>query len=84
MIKNIFGPQIIFSINKCFDGLILCSIKNQKGNCAIVKYKYENEELKKIMEKEKIHEDDILTCFQLNNGILATGGKDKLIKLWKI
>ena len=26
LIKNIIGPQRIFSINKCLDGLFLCSI----------------------------------------------------------
>ena len=43
LIKNILGPQEIHSINECNDGLLLCSIKNENGNCAIVKYKYENE-----------------------------------------
>ena len=52
LIKNINGPQIIFSNYECYDGLILCSIENEKGNCALVKYKYENENMNKIIEKE--------------------------------
>ena len=40
IIKNILGPQIIFSIYKCFDGSFLCSIKNKNGYWALVKYKY--------------------------------------------
>ena len=83
LIKNINGPQEIYSINICYDGLILCSIKNEKGNCALIKYKYENENMNKIIEKEKIHEGRILTCVELNDGIVASGGDDKLIKLWK-
>ena len=60
LIKNVLvGPQIIYSIYECFDGLFLCSIKNENGNYALVKYKYENEDFKKIVEIEKIHEDDI-------------------------
>ena len=83
VIKNIVGPQIIYSIYECFEGLLLCSIKNENGNCAIVKYKYENDDMKKIIEKEKIHEGNIYTCVELNDGTIASGGDDKLIKLWR-
>ena len=84
LIKNILvGPKIIYSIYECFDGLFLCSIINENGNCAIVKYKYENQDMKKIIEKEKIHESDIYSCIELNDGIVASGGGDKLIKLWR-
>ena len=38
--------------------------------------------MNKIIEKEKIHEGRILTCVELNNGIVASGGDDTLIKLW--
>ena len=55
---------------------------NEKGNCAIVKYKYENQEMKKVVEKEKVHEGHIFTCFELDDGIIASGGDDKSIKLW--
>ena len=73
-----------YSINECFDGLFLCSIKNEKGNCALVKYKYENEDFKKIVEIEKIHNGDINTCVELNDGTVASGGHgDYLIKLWR-
>ena len=83
IIKNILGPQIIYCIYECYDGLFLCSIKNENGNCALVKYKYENENMNKIIEKEKIHEGNIYTCIELNDGIIASGGVDKLIKLWR-
>ena len=84
LIKNILvGPKTIYSIYECFDGLFLCSIKNENGNCAIVKYKYENQDMKKIIEKEKIHEGSIYSCIELNDGIVASGGNDKLIKLWR-
>ena len=83
LIKNILGPQVIYSIYECFNGLLLCSITNEKGNCAIVKYKYENQNMIKIFEKEKIHEKRILSCIELNDGTVASGGEDKLIKLWR-
>ena len=82
IIKNILGPKVIYSIYCCFDGLLLCSVTNENGNCAIVKYKYENQNMNKVVEKEKIHEGRILTCFELSDGIVASGGDDKNIKLW--
>ena len=83
LIKNIIGPQIIYSINKCIDGLFLCSIVDEKGNNNLVKYKYEEQDLKKVVEKGKAHNSTIYSCVELNNGIIASGGSDNLIKLWK-
>ena len=82
IIKNIFGPQTIFSIYQCYDGLLLCSVRNKNGNSALIKYKYENHNMNKIIEKDKVHKGDIYTCIELNDGIIASGGEDKLIKLW--
>ena len=83
LIKNIIGPKYIYSIYECFDGLFLCSTINENGNNAIAKYKYENENMNKIVEKEKAHESYIFTCIEFNGGkIVASGGDDKLIKLW--
>ena len=83
LIKNIIGPKRIYSIYECFDGLFLCSIINENGNHAIAKYKYENENMNKIIEKEKVHTSDIYTCIEFNNGkIVASGSSDNSIKLW--
>ena len=83
LIKNIIGPMEIYSIYKYLEGLLICSIQNENGNYSIVKYKYENEEMKIIIEKEKAHENQINTCIELNDGKIASGGDDKLIKLWR-
>ena len=89
LIKNIIGPKRIYSIYECIaiyeciDGLFLCSTINENGNNAIAKYKYENGNMNKIIEKEKIHESYIYTCIEFNEGkIVASGGNDNLIKLW--
>ena len=83
LIKNIVGPKYIFSIYECFDGLLLCSIINENGNHAIAKYKYENENMNKIIEKEKVHTSYIYTCIEFNKGkIVASGSSDNSIKLW--
>ena len=83
LIKNIIGPKTIYSINKCLDGLFLCSIIDEKGNNCLVKYKYEEQDLKKVVEKEKAHDNNIYSCVELNDGKIASGGKDCLIKLWE-
>ena len=83
LIKNIIGPKRIYSINECLDGLFLCSIIDEKGNNSLVKYKYEEQDLKKVAEKEKAHDNDINSCVELNDWIIASGGDDNLIKLWE-
>ena len=83
IIKNIFGPKIIYSIVECLDDSILCSIININGNHSLVKYKYQNENLIQFVENENAHESYIYSCVELNNGIIASGGYDGLIKLWK-
>ena len=49
IIKNIIGPKTIWFINECLDSLILCSIINENGKHSIVKYKYGNYNLDKII-----------------------------------
>ena len=83
IIKNIIGNKIIWSIYKCLDGLFLCSVLNNFGINSIVKYKYENLNMEIIAVKENAHGDEFInTCVELNNGIIVSGGYDKLIKLW--
>ena len=83
LLTNITGPNYISSIYKCFDGLFLCSIY-ENNNHSLVKYKYENQNLIKIIEKEKAHTSYIYTCIELNDEIIASGGSDNIIRLWRI
>ncbi len=50
-----------------------------------MKYKYEEQNLKKIVEKEKAHDSSIYSCVELNDGIIASGGfgDEYSIKLWE-
>ena len=54
-----------------------------------MKYKYELQNLKKIFEKEKAHDNYIYSCVELNDGTIASGGGnlfgkgDGSIKLWQ-
>ena len=36
----------------------------------------------KVVEKEKAHNSNIYSCVELNDGIIASGGAENLIKLW--
>ena len=62
-----------------------CSIIDEKGNDCLVKYKYEEQNLKKMFEKEKAHDKDIYSCVELNDGTIASGGEgdEYSIKLWQ-
>ena len=53
-----------------------------KMEIELVKYKYKNQNINKIVEKEKIHEGNIFTCYETNDGIVTCGIGDKSITLW--
>jgi len=82
IIKIILGIKTVFSINKCFDGLFLCSIEDANNVNCLVKYNFNGEKFKVSSIKKYAHEEEIYSCVQLNNGIVVSGGKDGLIKLW--
>ena len=49
-----------------------------------MKYKYEEQNLNKIFEKEKAHNNYICSCVELKDGRIASGGYgDGSIKLWQ-
>jgi len=87
LIKNILGPKTIYSIVQCVDGLFLCSIINENGNYSLAKYEYdfENKNLKKVIEKEKPHDNgSIYAAIELNRRTIASCSSDYSIKLWEI
>ena len=47
--------------------------------------KYEEQNLKKIFEKEKAYDSYIYSCVLLNDGTIASGGQEDgySIKLWQ-
>ena len=50
-----------------------------------MKYIYEEQNLRKIFEKEKAHDSWIFSCVELNDGTIASGGlgDEYSIKLWQ-
>ena len=82
IIKIIIGIKTVFSINKCLDGLFLCSIEDEDNSNCLVKYNYNSQKFKIVICKENAHQEEIYSCVELKNGIVVSGGKDGLIKLW--
>ena len=80
---------MILSIKKSLDGNILCTIFNGNKNNHIIKFKYEQANLTKLLEKRKAHNNPIFNCIQLNNGIIVSAeGRRNAdsyeIKFWEI
>ena len=86
LLKTITGPQYIYSIHECIDGLFLCSIYDENGYHSIAKYKYDTSYLNlvKVKSKDQAHGgNNIYSSIELNNGDIASAGSDSSIKLWK-
>ena len=83
VIKTINGSiTTIWTVEKCMDDLILCSIDHD-GKHNLVKYKFKDGNFNEITEKVKAHNKNIHSCVEINEEFVASGGEDKLIKLWK-
>ena len=82
LINKIKGPKGIYSIYKCFDGNFLCSIVDENGSNNIIKCNFENLCYTKISEIKQAHNKDIITCIELKDKIIVSGGGDNLIKIW--
>ena len=79
----------VLSLKKCLNEDILCSIFNGNNNNHIIIYKFDKENLIKVLEKKKAHKNFIFNCIELNNGIIVTAeGKKNAdsyeIKFWEI
>ena len=84
IIKYILGPKRIYSIEKGINDTLICSIIDENNNNSLRVYKYKEQQQFEIIEiNEKAHEKNIYSCVELENGIIASGGNDNLIRLWK-
>ena len=77
LIKQINGPKYINSMYYCFENTFLCSISNEDINknliTSLVKYKYENGELKKVFEKMNGIDEDFDSLVEINEKIISVG-----------
>ena len=73
LIKNIMDSIKIFSVYKCHDGLLLCKIKNEIDKWSLVKYKYKNQNLIKIIEKVNDFDSDYdSNCIELYDEMIIS------------
>ena len=82
IIKYVVGVKTVFSINKCLDGLFLCSIEDENDNNCLVKYTFIGQKFRIIINKESAHESEIYSSVELKDGVVVSAGKDGLIKFW--
>jgi hypothetical protein len=82
IIKYVVGVKTVFSINKCLDGLFLCSIEDENDNNCLVKYTFIGQKFRIIINKVSAHESEIYSSVELKDGVVVSAGKDGLIKFW--
>ena len=82
MIKNIMKDQEIKSMFQCFDKTILCSISTENIgiNHSFIKYKYENEDLITVFEKNTGDYYDSIV--ENENGNIIVVGCEYILKLF--
>ena len=83
IIKYILGPKRIYSIEKSVNDTLICSIIDENNDNSLIIYNYKDEKFEIIEINKKAHSKFIYSCIELDNGIIASGGNDNLIKLWK-
>ena len=85
LIKKITMNLQIHSVYKCLDGLFLCLIYTGYRNKILVKYKYKNHNLNKIIEKvEPFPNISLSNCIELDDERLVTAhvNFDDYILIW--
>ncbi len=76
------GPSRIYSIIKSIDDNFICGLNNKNGNPSIQIFNYYSDNIDIIYEEKKAHNDKIFSVIQFDNGIIASGSEDTVIKLW--
>ena len=82
LIKNILGPKRIYAINKCLDGLFLCSFSYRNRNY-LVKYKYKEQNFKKSKEKKFEFKYLIHSFVELNDKSIAYLDYNNNLSFWE-
>ena len=60
--------------------LIGCCDENNKYN--LIEYKYENNNLIKILSKDNAHSNNIFGLIEMNDGMIISCSSDNIIKYW--
>ena len=81
IIKKINGFQNSYAFIECMDGTFLCGAK-ENNDFKIIKFKYENDDLKKINVINQVSTSYIYDVIELYDGSIVSCGNDNLIKIW--
>ena len=76
------GPSRIYSIIKSMDDTFICGLNNKNGIPSIQFFNYYCDNIDIIYEEKNAHNDKIFSVVQFDNGIIASGSEDGVIKLW--
>ena len=77
--KNI---KYVWSIIELMNGNILIGCYDENSKYSLIEYKYENNNLIKILSKNNAHSSHIYGLIEMNDGIIISCSNDKSIKYW--
>ena len=61
---------------------ILIGCSDESNKCSLIEYKYENNNLIKILSKDNAHSDEIYGLIEMDDGMIISCSADKSIKFW--
>ena len=77
--KNI---KYVYSIIELMNGNILIGCCDENSKYSLIEYKYENNDLIKILSKDNAHSGYIYGLIEMNDGMIISCSSDYSIKYW--
>ena len=77
--KNI---KYVSSIIELMNGNILIGCYDENNKHSLIEYKYENNDLIKILSKDNAHSSNIYGLIEMNDGMIISCSQDYSIKYW--
>ena len=77
------GPSRVYSIIKSLNGNYISGLTNGNGIPSIQIFTFNADFIDIIYEEKNAHNDRIFSIVEFNNGIIASGSEDNVIKLWE-
>ena len=77
--KNI---KYVYSIIELMNGNILIGCYDENNKYSLIEYKYENNNLIKILSKDNAHSSNIYGLIEMDDGMIISCSADNIIKYW--
>jgi len=74
--------KYVYSIIELINGNILIGCYDENNKHSLIEYKYENNNLIKILSKDNAHSSYIRGLIEMNDGMIISCSDDKSIKYW--